>query len=230
MTGARNVMERRSSAAPSGPSRPADSSRTASIEGTRALVAALKLAVGFALAAALLLFVEALLAFYPDALRIAALLAPVVVAGALLFTFARRRGVSPLPVRREEPFVARPAQPVLEPAEPETAPRPLSPEELIAEAARLFNESTFPRTMAGIAKTLGSPNASIDLFAGAEPGAVITIAWELSWYQYRVTFDATPAVELHERGQELDELAEASRSWNARVEDDGRLVPELEQE
>jgi hypothetical protein len=55
---------------------------------------------------------------------------------------------------------------------------------------------------------------------------VITVAWDLSWYQYRVSLDAAQPVRLAERGHELHELDERSTSWNARVEEDGRIVPD----
>jgi hypothetical protein len=107
--------------------------------------------------------------------------------------------------------------------------RRLSPPELaMVEAADLFNASAFRRTVAGIAKSLGAPKASILPLSGVNPEVVITIAWELSWYQYRVAVDSGQPVRLEERGYELSDLARKYRSWNARVEDDGRLVPEIQ--
>ena len=35
---------------------------------------------------------------------------------------------------------------------------------------------------------------------------VITVAWEISWYQYRVTPESSQPVRLAERGHDLDEL------------------------
>jgi hypothetical protein len=48
-----------------------------------------------------------------------------------------------------------------------------------------------------------------------------------SWYQYRVTPEAGQPVRLERRGHELDELEDSFKQWNARVEDEGRLVPEI---
>ena len=55
----------------------------------------------------------------------------------------------------------------------------------------------------------------------------MTVAWDLSWYQYRVTPDSAQPVRLERRGHELDELDAGFRAWNAHVEDEGRLVPQI---
>jgi hypothetical protein len=107
--------------------------------------------------------------------------------------------------------------------------RRLSPSELaIVGAAELFNASAFRRTVAGIAKSLGEPNASIIPLSGANREVVVTVAWDLSWYKYRVAFDSAQPVRLEERGHDLGELDETFRVWNARVVEDGRLVPKIE--
>lgn len=106
--------------------------------------------------------------------------------------------------------------------------RRLSPDELaVVEAADLFNASAFRRTIGGIAKSLGAPRASIVALSGVNAEMVVTIAWDLSWYQYRVSLDSGQPVRLAERGHELDELSATYAGWNARVEDDGRLVPDI---
>jgi hypothetical protein len=122
---------------------------------------------------------------------------------------------------------ARPVQE--EPVAPDPILRRLSPPELaMVEAADLFNTSAFRRTIAGIAKSLGEPHASILPLSGINPEVVVTIAWDLSWYQYRVTVDSAQPVRLEERGYELADLDVTYRDWNARVEQDGRLVPKIE--
>jgi hypothetical protein len=124
--------------------------------------------------------------------------------------FERRRDATEQPVASE---------PIL---------RRLSEHELaIVEAADLFNASAFRRTIAGIAKSLGAPRASVVPLSGVNPEVVITIAWDLSWYQYRVTLDSAQPVRLEERGHELGELEPGFAEWNAHLEDDGRLVPEI---
>ena len=106
--------------------------------------------------------------------------------------------------------------------------RRLSDEELsIVQAADLFNGSQFRRTIGGVARSLGEPQASIVAFSGVNPELVITIAWEISWYQYRVTPDSAQPVRLAERGHELEEIDERYTHWNAHLEADGRLVPDI---
>jgi hypothetical protein len=53
------------------------------------------------------------------------------------------------------------------------------------------------------------------------------VAWDLSWYQYRVSPESAQPVRLERRGHELDELEDTFKTWNAHVEDAGRLVPEI---
>jgi hypothetical protein len=116
-----------------------------------------------------------------------------------------------------------------EPVAPDPILRRLSPPELaMVEAADLFNASAFRRTIAGIAKSLGTPKASILPLSGVNPEVVVTIAWDLSWYQYRVAVDSAQPVRLEERGHELSEVDDTYRAWNARIEEGGRLVPKIE--
>lgn len=107
--------------------------------------------------------------------------------------------------------------------------RKLSEDEVaLLEAADLFNGSAYRRTVGGIAKSLGEPNASIVPLSGTSGELAVTVAWELSWYQYRVSPDSSgQSVRLERRGHELDELDEGFKDWNAQVEDEGRLVPEI---
>jgi hypothetical protein len=101
------------------------------------------------------------------------------------------------------------------------------PELAVVEAADLFNSSAHRRTVAGVAKSLGPPQASIVPLSGVSGEMVVTIAWEISWYQYRVIPDAAQPVRLAERGHDLDELEETFTGWNAQLADDGRLMPDL---
>ena len=117
-----------------------------------------------------------------------------------------------------------PSQPIA----PEPILRRLSPPEAaMVEAAELFNASAHRRTVGGIAKSLGPPEASIVPLSGVNAESVVTVAWDISWYQYRIALDSAQPVRLAERGHELRDLEDSFKSWNARVEDDGRLVPEI---
>jgi hypothetical protein len=101
------------------------------------------------------------------------------------------------------------------------------PELAIVEAADLFNSSTHRRTVAGIAKSLGAPSASIVPLSGVNMELVVTIAWDISWYQYRITADSAQPVRLADRGHDVDGLEASYRAWNAKLGDDGRLMPDI---
>jgi hypothetical protein len=69
-------------------------------------------------------------------------------------------------------------RPVAESAVPEPILRRLSSEEQAqVEAAALFNSSDAVRTVEGISRSLGDPQASVVVLPGPNPEVVITIAW-----------------------------------------------------
>src|SRR5438128_935907 len=96
-----------------------------------------------------------------------------------------------------------------------------------SEGDELFNGSAYRRTVGGIAKCLGDPQASIVPLSRTSGELAVTVAWEFSWYQYRVSPDSAQPVRLERRGHELDELEVGYKDWNAQVEGEGRLVPEI---
>ena len=108
---------------------------------------------------------------------------------------------------------------------------PTSRDGKLERALELFNASEHRRPIAGIARALGEPWVSV---APLTPGPAarevgITVAWELSWYRYRVDLDdADQAVLLLDRGDEIDDLDEAARGWNAGADIDGHLALALE--
>ena len=115
-----------------------------------------------------------------------------------------------------------------EPVVSEPILRRLSDEEVaLVEAAELFNQSQYRRTVAGVARSLGSPKVSIVPLSGVNAETVITIAWEITWYQYRVSPELAQPVRIAERGQDIDEIELPFNEWNSVLEEDGRLVPEL---
>lgn len=101
------------------------------------------------------------------------------------------------------------------------------PEQAMLEAAEIFNESPFKRTVAGIAKSLGEPRVSFLPLSGTNPEVVITVAWDISWYQYRVAFGSGQTVRLADRGYELDDLDERFQAWNGSLDAAGRAVPDI---
>jgi hypothetical protein len=123
-----------------------------------------------------------------------------------------------LGVREEE------AEPVV--AEPVL--RRLSDDELaLVEAADLFNQSTFRRTVAGVARSLGRPKVSIVPLPGVNAETVLTFAWDITWYQYRVTPEAAQPVRIADRGHDIAEVEETFAQWNASFDESDRLVPDL---
>jgi hypothetical protein len=119
-------------------------------------------------------------------------------------------------------------RPAVEPVADEPILRRLSePELAMVEAADLFNESAFRRTIAGIAKSLGEPKASILPLSGTSSEVVLTVVWDISWYQYRISPDAGQPVRLAERGHEPRELETMFTAWNAKLTGDGRIAPDI---
>jgi hypothetical protein len=132
----------------------------------------------------------------------------------------RRRGLASLFDTRRVPET--------EPVAPEPILRRLSQPELqMVEAADIFNASDYRRTVGGIAKSLGEPKASILPLSGVSGELIVTVAWDISWYQYRVSPDSAQQVRLAERGHELSELDPTYQRWNAHIEEDGRLMPAI---
>jgi hypothetical protein len=106
--------------------------------------------------------------------------------------------------------------------------RRLSEQELaMVEAADLFNASQYRRTVGGIAKSLGDPRVSVVTLSGINAEVVVTVAWDISWYQYRVSPDSDNPVRLEGRGHDPAQLEAAFTGWNAHMSEDGRIVPDL---
>ena len=125
-------------------------------------------------------------------------------------------------------FLGDTRRPAVESVADEPILRRLSePELAMVEAADLFNESAFRRTIAGIAKSLGEPKASIVPLSGTSSEAVLTVAWDISWYQYRISPDSGQPVRLAERGHDPRELEASFTGWNAKLTGDGRISPDI---
>ena len=117
----------------------------------------------------------------------------------------------------------------IEPVMSEPILRRLGDDEMaLVEAAELFNATQFRRTIAGVAKALGEPLVSITPLAGVNAEMVLTFAWDISWYQYRVSPESGQPVRIAERGQDIDDLDPSYQGWNATVTEDGRLIPSIE--
>jgi len=126
----------------------------------------------------------------------------------LLRRRTRRPGAPPPAPRRP-----RPALPI-----DEAAPTPFE------RAVARFNSSEAGQAVIGLTRTLGVPRASVGASAGAPDEVRVTIAWELSWYQWGVDIadELRPVFQL-DKGGEVDQIDAAARQWNAAVGEDGRL-------
>ncbi|MGV1048481.1 MAG: hypothetical protein ACOYD4_08170 [Solirubrobacterales bacterium] len=92
-------------------------------------------------------------------------------------------------------------------------------------AAARFNASEAGRTVCGLVRTLGDPRVSVGALAGAGEEARVTVAWELTWYQWRVDLGERPGpVRELARGREIVEIDYAARQWNASATAEGRIV------
>jgi hypothetical protein len=63
---------------------------------------------------------------------------------------------------------------------------PTNAEVKVERALELFNASEHPRKIAGIARSLGAPWVTAVPASGSPSEVTIVVAWELSWYRYRV--------------------------------------------
>jgi hypothetical protein len=102
---------------------------------------------------------------------------------------------------------------------------PTSADLKMERAVELFNGSEHPRRVAGIARSLGTPQ--VNAFASRPSAAEVslTVAWDISWYQYVVDLsDTDDPIRLEARGHELSELSEEVCDWNAHAKADGTLV------
>jgi hypothetical protein len=116
------------------------------------------------------------------------------------------------------------AQPVV----PEPVLRRLTDSEAaLVEAADLFNASLFRRTIEGVGRALGPPLISIVPLSGVNSELVLTFAWEITWYQYRVLPEDGQPLRFADRGADISEIEAAFTEWNASLDDSGRVVPNV---
>jgi hypothetical protein len=134
----------------------------------------------------------------------------------------------PDPATVSAPDPATAPAPLPDPAGRGMRPRRLQPD--ISPASRFeraiarFNSSDAGRTAAGLSRTLGAPSVSVGDLAGTADEVRITVAWELTWYQWGVDLgdELRPVYEL-KKGYEVSEIDAPARQWNASAHD-GRIV------
>jgi hypothetical protein len=129
----------------------------------------------------------------------------------------------------EDQAAAAPAAPVRRRPRPQV-PRhvravPTTAEAKVERALELFNGSGHQRTVAGLARTLGQPWISAHPDPNQASAVSVLVAWELSWYRYRVDLgDEADPVMMLDKGEELDQIDESLRAWNAALDADGRVA------
>ena len=89
-------------------------------------------------------------------------------------------------------------------------------------ALAAFNESEHARMLAGLQRTLGEPRASVVPRSPTDREVIVTVAWEIVWYQFRISPDGSIA---HERGTYLTDLPGRWQHWNCRALPSGRVSP-----
>jgi hypothetical protein len=95
----------------------------------------------------------------------------------------------------------------------------------IERALDLFNGSEHQRTVAGLARTLGPAWVAVVPEMAQPSSVIVVVAWELSWYRFRVDLaDAQDPVATLANGDEIEEIDEELREWNATVDADGLIV------
>jgi hypothetical protein len=91
-------------------------------------------------------------------------------------------------------------------------------------AVSRFNESEHARTVAGLTRTLGAPLVSVGAAAGSPNEIRLTVAWELSWYQWGVDLsEPQRAVYEIDKGYEISEIDAPAQQWNAHAAGGGTV-------
>lgn len=104
---------------------------------------------------------------------------------------------------------------------------PTSVEQRTVAAIERFNASEHPRTVAGVARSLGAPVVVVRPQEGHNSLLTIVVSWELCWYRYEVDLsDDATTVRLAGQGYELDEIPVEDRiEANAAADEYGTLAP-----
>jgi hypothetical protein len=102
---------------------------------------------------------------------------------------------------------------------------PTSEDHKIVAAIESFNRSEHRRTIAGVARSLGT--AAVNVTPDGDHASLvwIVVSWELCWYRYEVDLSvARSSVRLAGQGYELEELEQYEQYANAIADDSGALM------
>jgi hypothetical protein len=147
-------------------------------------------------------------------------------------TYGAGNGAEPAEHEEPQPPAPPPAAPP-PPARPRSRPKdprhvravPTTTEAKVERALDLFNGSDHQRTIAGLARTLGTPFVGVRPDVEHQSMVSLVVAWELSWYRYRVDLgDEGDPVMMLEKGEEIDQIDESLREWNATLDPSGRVL------
>lgn len=89
----------------------------------------------------------------------------------------------------------------------------------IPVALAAFAQSPHARTLAGLYRTLGQPRASVVPRTATDREVILTVAWEIVWYQFRIMPDGIE----QQAGQYLSELSPRWQQWNCIVTPEGHV-------
>jgi hypothetical protein len=100
---------------------------------------------------------------------------------------------------------------------------PTTDEFKLKRGIELFNRSQFPRTIAGLSRSLGGPKVAA--WPVEKAGVAIVVAWDITWYSYLVDLtDAVSPVSLEDRGSDTVEIADRVPEWAFGAGPDGMIV------
>jgi hypothetical protein len=99
---------------------------------------------------------------------------------------------------------------------------PTGTESRLEQGLELFNTSQFPRTIAGLTRSLGDPQVAA--VNDTDSSVEVFVGWDIAWYSYLISLgDATEPVEQSGRGNDTIELKDRVKQWNAAADGFGRL-------
>ncbi len=90
----------------------------------------------------------------------------------------------------------------------------------IPATVTLFNQSEHSQMLAALIRSLGEPSCNVQPRSSFDREVVITVAWDIVWYRFRVATDGT--IE-RENGTNIQDLPARWRNWNCRVDTKGRV-------
>jgi len=101
----------------------------------------------------------------------------------------------------------------------------VEPASHLEHAVEVFNASEYPRRVAGVARSLGTPAVSVRSAEHLSSVVRVVVAWELCWYRYEVDLSEQEVeVRVLAQGTELAQLAREERVANATADGSGALA------